>query len=162
MTLPHLILWGLVLVVGLPSAWKNPTAGALVLAYLVAEIGLPPAYFVFPDIFTVGVIFAKGRYHPCPDYWELSTWQQLKCILSERTPSDRFIMLSFPLAWFFYSPILSSTQWWCLFYIAVAQFLAAGWEAVSPYLRRHAEVANRPPVDPGPLLIAYPGGGRFG
>jgi hypothetical protein len=99
------------------------------LAYVVAELGLPLKYFTIPDIVTVCIIFGKPRYRPCETYWDLSIWAQFKCILAERSPADRFILLSIPMAWIIYSPVLSHDQWWSLWWIAIAQFLAAGWES---------------------------------
>jgi hypothetical protein len=160
-------MWAAVLVVGMPAAWRNPTAGALVLCWVFSEglytltgNGLAVQYFAYPDIFVLAVIMAKPEYCNLQPY--RSTLHQLKCILLERSPSDRFIMLSYPVAWYFYvTDIQPYYQYYALWWLAIAQFLAAGWEPVSKFFRRHAETMNRPPADPGTLLVAYPGGGRF-
>lgn len=157
----QLTLWVIALAVGFTSAWRNPTALALLLAFAVSEAGLPPAFYAWPDILTLALIFSKPRYRPCEDYWDLSTWEQLKCILTERGPTDRFVMLSIPMAWYFYAPVLSYSQYWSLYYIAVAQFLVVGFEGLTFILRRPAETTSRPPFE-GPLLVAYPGGGWHG
>jgi hypothetical protein len=130
-------MWVVALVVG-AFFWKNPTAGALLLAYVVAELGLPIKYFTIPDIVTMAVIFAKPRYRPCASYWDLSIGAQLRCLITERTPADRFILLSIPLAWCIYSPVLTHSQWWSLWIIAVAQFLAAGWESLQGFRASHS------------------------
>jgi hypothetical protein len=135
------ILLAVALVVGLLAICKRePTAGALVAAYVVSLIGLPSAYFIFPDIFTLAVIFCKPDYRPCPAY--LGDWHQLKCLFLERSPTDRFIMLSFPVAWCFYSPSLSVTQYWVLWGIALAQFIAASLEPLSDMIRSRAEASR--------------------
>jgi hypothetical protein len=136
MSLPQLILWIAAIAVGFSSVWRNPTALALVLAFAASEAGLPPKYFMFPDIFTLAMIFAKPRYQPCPAYWMLTTWGQLKCIVAERSPSDRFVMFSLPMAWAFYAPVLSHQQYWALWWVATAQFLVVGLEPVLPFIRR--------------------------
>lgn len=146
MSVPHLIMWAIALAVGFSSAWRNPTALALVVAFAAAEAGLPPEYYIIPDITTLALIFTKPRYRPCPTYWDLSAWERFKCILLERSPADRFVMLSFPMAWYFYAPVLSYSQYWALYYIAVAQFVVVCSEPLfSVACRRNADVASQEP-----------------
>lgn len=157
----QLILLAVALAVGISSAWRNPTAFGLVVAFVVSSFGLPHAYFIFPDIFTLAMIFCKPRYQPCPAYWELTTWEQLKCIVTERAPADRFVMLSMPIAWLFYATVLSHTQYWVLWTIGLAQLVVVGVEPLLSFIRRRsAEAADHP--DHGAMLVAYPGGGWRG
>jgi len=138
------VLWVIAVAVGLFSAWRNPTALALLLAFAASEAGLPIELYTFPDILTGALIFMKPRYRPCPDYWDLSTWEMLKCLLGERTPADRIILLTLPVAWYFYiADIHPYYQYWWLYWIAVVQFAAAGLEPILPFiLRRFADAAS--------------------
>lgn len=149
MTLPHSIMWATVAVVGVPSAMRNPTAAALVVSWLFSESlflltgnGLALEYFVFPDIAVIAVIFCKRDWKPCETY--RSAWHQLKCVLLERSPSDRLIVCSYPICWALYvSDIDPYYQWWGLFHISVAQFLAAGWEALHGYWISRSSIIRR-------------------
>ena len=155
---------GVVAVVGLPSARRNPTAAALVCAWLISEIlylatgnGLAVEYYTLPDIIVLSVILCKPEH--CYIEYE-SAWHQLKCLLLERSPGDRIIICTYPLCWFLYVADLSDfNRYWGLWLLAVAQLLAAGWDAFPHPFRRHAETMNRPPDPSGPLLVVCPAGG---
>lgn len=146
-------MWALVVVVGLPAAWRNPTAAALVLCWIFSEglywitgNGLAVAYYTFPDIFVITVIFCKPSYCPPEDY--PTVWHQLWCILAERTPADRLILLSYPACWYLYvADIAPYYQWWGLYWIAVVQFLAAGAEGIAK-LNSRPEGASEASVEP--------------
>lgn len=165
MQLEELILWAVALLIGVPSAWRNPTSAALVISWVVSQAiylitgnGLAVEYYIFPDIFTLAVIMAKREYCNLRPY--TSIWHQLKCLLLERSPADRFIMVSYLFVWALYvAPVAPYQQYWGLWIIAIAQFLAAGWESFLIY-RRHAEALECPPDNSGLLLVAA--GGRFG
>jgi hypothetical protein len=139
MDLFHILMWTVALVVGVPSAWKNPTAGALVLCWVFSESlywltgnGLATEYFIFPDLLVLAVIFAKPE--ACNFRPYINTWHQLKCLIIERSVPDRIVMLLFPVAWVFYaSP--GPYQYRALWLIAIAQFAAAGWEGFSKLYR---------------------------
>jgi hypothetical protein len=146
----QLSLWAIAIAVGFSSAWRNPTALALVLAFAVSQLGLPHDYYVFPDVFTIFII-------------------ALKVVLPREavcSAADRFILFSLPLSWIIYvseNTIPHFYWWWSLTIIAFAQFLAAGMEPFfHKSIRRDADAVNRPPVRPGPLLFVYSGGGRLG
>ena len=147
MSVPQLILWTTALAVGVPSAWRNPTAGALVLAFVFSQFGLPHTLYAYPDAFTIFVIFMKKEWLRAPT-----------C-----TTADRFILASFPVSWCVYvleADMIYFYWWWSLALIAIAQFLAAGLESASPYLRRrYAEASDQSPHG---LMLAYPGGGGGG
>lgn len=165
MSTPELVLWGVVLVIGVPSAWRNPTSAALVISYLASRAiyiitgdALAVEYYAFPDIFVIAVIMAKREYCNLRPY--RNTWYQLKCVLLERSPADRFILLSFPLVWALYVATIDPWyQYWGLYALAILQFLAAGMESSLIY-RRHAEALECPSVNSDLLLVAA--GGRFG
>lgn len=164
----EIILWLTVLLIGVPSAWRNPTAAALVGAWIVTKViylvtgnALATEFYVYPDIVVITIIFCKPEYQPCDDY--LSTWHQLKCLLIERTPADRVVLLIFPVEWAIYISTLPAVPvWWLLWVGSIIQFLAAGWESLSDFIRRrNADAANSPPHE-GQLLVAYPAGGWSG
>jgi hypothetical protein len=166
MSLPELVLWAVVLAVGIPSAWRNPTAGALVLCWVVSQTiyaltgnGLAVEYYAYPDIFVIAVIFAKREYCNLRPY--RSTFHQLACVVLERSPADRFILLSYPVVWYFYTATSTPhLQYWALYLLSVAQFLAAGAESLSKSIRCPAE--EKVPRDEGDLLFAFPRGAWLG
>lgn len=141
MSVYGLIMWATVLLIGVPSAWRNPTAAALVgawiftkVVYLVTGNGLALEYFVFPDIFVLSIIFAKPEYRPCD--WYLSTWHQLKCLLLERSPADRVVMLIYPVEWVLYvGDFAPRFTWFALWGLSLVQFLAAGAESLQMFWR---------------------------
>lgn len=162
MTLPELVIWLVVAVVGIPSAWRNPTAAALVLAwfagqgfYLVTGDNLPVEFYLFPDVTVIAVIMAKHEHCNLAPY--RGTLHQLKCLLLERAPADRIILLIFPICWGLYvADIDPFYKWYALWGLSITQFLTAGVEAFLSY-RRDAEAAASPPHQ-GSLLVAHIGG----
>lgn len=162
MTLPELILWGVVLVVGVPSAWRNPTAAALVLCFIAAKAiylitgdSLAVEYYLFPDIMVIAVIMSKLEHCNLAPY--RSTLHQLSCLLLERSPADRVVLLIFPICWAIYVADISAfSKWYALWGLSLAQFLAAGVEALLSYHRDADAVAS--PPDQGSLLVAHIGG----
>lgn len=143
MSLPHIIMWAVVLVVGVPSAWWNPTAGALVLCWVVSEgifaltgNNLAVAYYIYPDMLVLAVIFAKASRRCVPE-------APLGDILYDAWCTDRIVLLIFPFMWVSYVAALHPYYtWWALYYLAIAQFLAAGWEALHPHPCDFAEVGD--------------------
>jgi hypothetical protein len=110
----------------------------------------------------------------------------LKCILLERSPADRIVVLIFPLMWALYAaPIHDYYRWWSLYWLVIAQFIAAGWEGYAkliqwvkakqqrrnpiidrhlvvipfPLQRRGADAVRKTPETSGALLTAIGGGG---
>lgn len=148
MSTPHIIMWAIVLAVGVPSAWRNPTAAALVLCWIVAEAifvltgnSLAVEYYAYPDIFVLAVIFAKQEHCSLKPYQ--NTWHQFKCVVLERSPADRLVMLIFPVMWWLYAADIGDrTKWWALWFLAAAQFLLAGAESLSKYLKSRAQSAE--------------------
>ena len=69
MSTPHIIMWAIVVCVGLPSAYRNPTALALSLSWLMGELtwmatgnSLPLSVYICADITVIAVICAKAIY----------------------------------------------------------------------------------------------------
>ena len=164
MSAPELILFAIVAVVGIPSARRNPTAAALVGAwafsealYLYTGSGLETEYFAFPDCVVIAVIMVKRPHctFDMPPNW----LAEFKCLLFERSPADRFILLTYPVAWFFYvADAAPFYTYWALWLIAVAQFAAAGREALPAFFRRNADAATFPSEKPGSLRLCPAGG----
>jgi len=167
MSTSHLILWLVVFAVAFPASFRNPTAGALAACYVLVEfltrIGhpLPVQYFILPDIAVLAVIVAKPERYPCGQYRGMI--HQLRCLLTERSWADRFIICSYPFVWLTYGADVSEVaRYWALWGWAIAQYLAAGSEALFDQVhRRNADAANSPPPR-GSLLVAYPAGGWSG
>jgi hypothetical protein len=162
-------MWMAVFAVGV-SFFKggNLTAGALVMAWIAGQIvylitgdNLPVEFYLYPDVFVLAVIFAKPEWCNLRPY--TSAWHQLKCIVLERSPADRIVMLIFPLMWVIYGAQISDFhRWWSLYFLCLVQLLAAGWESIILY-RRDAEAADaRQPDNTGTLLVACPQEVRFG
>ena len=83
MSTPAVIMWAIVLLVGVPAAWRNPTAAALVLCWIAGEAivaitgnSLPVEYYLYPDLFVLAMIFAKREAYNLRPY--RGTWHQLK------------------------------------------------------------------------------------
>jgi hypothetical protein len=160
MTTPGIIMWATVLLIGVPSAWRNPTAAALVGAWVVTKTiwlitgnGLAVEFFIFPDLAVIAIVFMKPDYRPCDRY--RGTLHQFKCILTERSPADRIVLLIYPVEWAIYCSALHPFYvWWLLWSLSIVQFLAVGGESLSRFIRRDADAVTRPPVRPGPLLTA--------
>lgn len=165
MTIPELVIWAVVLAVGIPSAWRNPTAFALVLCfiaskalYLITGESLALEYYLFPDIMVIAVVMSKPEHCNLAPY--RSTLHQLKCLLLERSPADRIVLMIFPVMWALYVADISAfSKWYALWGLSIAQFIAAGVESFLTH-RREAEAAASPPGQ-GSLLVAH-AGGRLG
>lgn len=178
MSFAALFMWAVVAAVGVPSAWKNPTAVALVIAQIAAgwwgyykDDNLPLEIYPFLDVFVLAVIASK-----CPRSF-------LDC-----SPADRAVALMYVMMWPLYvAPIDEYYIWWPLWGGTILQFLFASSESlevfwkersfrkgVPPIIDRHlvvipfvlqrrgADAAVEPPASsdsPGALLVAYEGRG---
>jgi hypothetical protein len=153
MSIHALLLWGIVFAVGIPSAWRNPTAAALVICkiagwaiYRITGDSLPVEYYLYPDLFVLAVIYAKHE-HACY-YPYRGFWHQLACVLLERSPADRVVVLIFPVMWTLYvAPIDPYYVWWSLYYLVIAQFLAAGWESFARFRRSRNDKKPKSIID---------------
>lgn len=159
MSWPAILIYAVVAFVGLPAAFRNPTAAALVLAWLVAECvwlltgdNLPISTYFMADVAVITMIYAKTiRRVGVKNYPTIR--MQLKCLILDLTNCDRWVVGLFLLgAWPAY--ILSADpyyKWWWLYAVTITQFILAGAEAIQSF--RH-NVNERAAYDPPGLALA--------
>lgn len=157
----ELLYAAVVVLVGLPAAFRNWTAAALVLSYVFMQgsyyglgIVYPPIVSFLVDLTVIAVIYAKW---PCCDLFPYRTLraQFMACWL-ERSFWDRVVLVLFPVGWACYA--WSADPWWSLYWISLAQLLAAGMEAFETYRSRTAKRVTAP--DPPGSLFMYRRGFR--
>lgn len=168
MTLAQLIMAGAVFLLGIPAAFRNPTAFALVAAYFVVQglwmtTGAALPWFVLfaIDLACLAVIYLKA---PVPHPWcrvcrcevdvilYRSFPHQLCALWLERSRGDRFVIVCFPAAWWLYlaDGVSPWVQWHGLYFLALAQLLAAAGESYLHFRSSRAakagdaEAANLP------------------
>lgn len=151
--------------IGVPAAFRNLTALAMVIAWLSVELvyqitgdSLPLKYSFMADIAVIAVIYAK-TIKRCGAKLYSSLGEQLRCMVTDLTPWDRCIVVIFLLgAWPAY--ILTFDPWWqwmLLWALAIAQFLLAGGEAVASFLETRREAKKLPPIiDRHLVIIPFP------
>lgn len=139
MAWPWFVILGVVLLVGLPASFRNPTAAALVASWsfgqgvwLITGDNLPLKAYVIADITVLAVIICK----PCLFRGPYRDWlHQLRCIFDERSAWDRFIIASFVVMWGLYIlEVGDKFKWYALWALAIVQLLASGGEAVQSWL----------------------------
>lgn len=149
--------------VGLPAAFRNPTAFALVVAWLVPEIlyrftedNLPLKIYFIADITIIGVICTKATIKEgCRTYPTIKL--QLKCAWEAITSWDCWIAASYIfMVWPVYVSYLHPYyKWWVLWTLVVLQILLAGGEALTHTLgERKRRVMSHPPGGHGLLYAA--------
>lgn len=160
MSLAAIIMYSTVAVVGLPAAFRNPTAAALVLSWLVGEVtwmatgnNLPLSVYFMCDVAVIAVIYAK-MIRSCGAKVYSSMREQLRCFVTDLTKADRWIVALFLLgAWPLYVlEIHPYYKWYLLWFIAIAQFLLAGAEAALTL--RHNVKARASPDPPDSFALA--------
>ncbi len=145
MSIYGLIMWCVMLLIGVPSAWRNPTAAALVGAWVFSKAlflatgdGLAVNFYVFPDIAALAIILAKPEY--CFRGYDRSWWMEFKCILLERSPSDRAVMLLFPVLWWGYVADISEySRYFVLWGASILQVLFASAESLETFWASRAQ-----------------------
>lgn len=163
MSNPALLMWAIVMGIGVPSALRNPTAAALVLAkiagwgwYQITGDNLPVQFYALPDIFCLAVIMAKQEW--CNQQPYRGTIHQLQCFLLERSPADRAVMLTFLAMWAVYvAPIHDYYRWWLLYGGVILQFLFASAESLEIFWRQRAMLRSVSPIiDRHLVVIPFP------
>lgn len=153
MPLPSLAVWIVVLCIGLPSMLKNWTAVALVASWLIGVAwkqatgeGFPLQLEIVRDYMVLIVIFLKApdkKGEPSPgalgwakDWWlELSRW-------------DKAVICLFAPMWFTYAvPLDPQAAYWISWGAGIAQFVAAGAEAVERWRRGRVQTKAHDPTD---------------
>lgn len=126
-----ILMFAVVAGVGIPAAFRNVTALAMVIAWLSVELvyqvtgdSLPLQYSFMADIAVVAVIYAKANN-------EIAGRNQLRRLITDLTVWDRWIVgvylfLTWPAYVF---EINAWLKWHLLWACMIAQFLAAAFEA---------------------------------
>lgn len=135
------VMYAVVAGIGLPAAFRNTTALALIAAWLVPEItylrtgdNLPLKLYFMADIAVIAAIYAKTTKALGRRVYS-SAKSQLRGMVMDLTPCDRAIIAIFLLgAW----PLYVSTadpwsKWMALWALAICQFMLAGFEALQTY-----------------------------
>lgn len=138
MDIPDTTMWLAVIAAGGFSAFRNPTAAALVLAWMAntavsvrTDDPLPLWFYPYSDIAAIAIITCNGD------------------CLDDLTLADRTVLIFYPVCWLFYvSGIHDYYLYWALWAITLTQFLAVGWEAI-PSIRRTRAVSDTPDNPPG-------------
>jgi hypothetical protein len=133
MNMPALIMWAIVFCIGVPSAWRNPTAAALVLAKIagwawhrITGDSLPTEFYPFADIFVMAIIMSKR----------------------DCSPADKAVLLLFALCWVLYiAPIHDYYRWWALYGVTIIQFLCASAESLEIFWRTRQSKKYSPIID---------------
>lgn len=163
MTWPEIVMWLVVAGVGMPAAAFNRTAFALTVSWaagqgvwLTTGESLPISLYILCDYAVLLVIFTKPERVDCSPYRDLRA--QLMALWTERQMGDRYVMAIFPLMWTAYlAPVGDHYRWWTLWVLAIAQFVAAGWEALIEWRFRRRGVTVETP--PGALRLGLAGHG---
>lgn len=167
-------MWAVVVAVFAVSAfcgWKakrfNVTAAALVAAWASAEIycraaetSLPLRFYVMADIAVVTVIYAKAIVR-CGAKVYRGFWHQAKCMLTDLTPWDRWIVGLYVLCiWPAYVLNIDAYAKWNLLWAAtMAQFYLAGVESLTIW-RKSIPTSADPRTGGGLLRVALRGPGH--
>jgi len=151
MTWPEIIIHAVVICVGVPAALRNWTALALVASWalgqgtwMVTGDNLPLKIYFLADLTVIGVILAKEIVKVGPKEYN-GIWHQLRCLIKDLTVQDRWIIAVFVAGcWPLYVISIGAYErWWMLYYITIAQFLLAGWEALSSWRGAKRAVHDR-------------------
>lgn len=162
---PDEITFAFISLTAIVIGWRNPTTVALALSFLVPKaimliwgwgFGVEGAFYV--DLAIITAIYTLKQRTPHPfcrmadkDNGHLyrSFPRQLCGMWLERSPWDRFVLLCFPAAWWFYGVLNESVQWWGLIIVWLAQLTASFWEAVNHRLSlREANAVSGASDDP--------------
>lgn len=138
MSWPAIVMWLVIACVGVPSAWRNSSALALLLSWLMGETAwlmtgdsLPLSVYFMADVAVIAIIYAKAiRHAGVKTYYD--TRRQLAGLVSDLTVFDRWIVAIFLLgAWPLYLLDLDPrSKWFLLWGLTIAQFLLACAEAI--------------------------------
>jgi hypothetical protein len=145
---PEAFMLVVVALLGLCAGWRNVTAGALVASYLAVMvpywgwgISFPTPVGVLFDATVIMAMFCKAPAFHCLPYGTLGA--QFCWLWLERSYWDRFVIALFGASWLVYlAPVSAADRWWPLWTIALAQYLAAGGEALQASLSARSAKAG--------------------
>ena len=166
MSWPEVLIHAVVLLVGFPAATRNATAAALCLSWLFGQSiwwitgdNLPLRYYLLADLTVLAVIYMKT---PARDLFPYRSFShQLAAFWLERSMSDRIVLGIFPIMWALYAlPVSEYHRWWGLYWLCIAQFIAAAHEALQPYFAARKANAGKQPDSPSARL-EYAWAGSF-
>ena len=160
MSLPEVVMWGVVLLVGVPASLNNATALALLAAWAFGEWFVwyfvntdPTILYRWTDMWVVTVILSKP---PGLERW----WRGPLTLLVTRTRCDLIILAIIAVMWTIYDAAISEwTRYWLLWGLTFAQFMAAGYEAAGSFYASWRRVRYRNDRPPHALKLAW---GRHG
>lgn len=159
------IMYCVVAFVGVPASFRNLTALAMIAAWLSVEFvyqitgdSLPLKYSFMADIAVIAVIYAK-TIKRCGAKLYSSMVEQMRCLVTDLTPCDRWIVAIFLLgAWPVY--LLSIDPWWkwmALWALAISQFMLASGEALADLIEARREARKPTPIiDRHLVVIPFP------
>lgn len=152
-----LVMYAVVAGVGIPAALRNLTALTMVIAWLSVEFiyqitgdSLPLKYSFMADVTVLAIIYAK-TIKRCGAKVYSSLGEQLRCIVTDLTPCDRWIAAIYLLGcWPLYiasdAAVDPYYKWYALWALTILQFFLAGAEAAFQLHRerRKRAVADEP------------------
>jgi hypothetical protein len=158
-----LAMYAVVACIGLPAAWFNRTAAALVFAWalgfliwLLTGENLPTGLYFITDVMVIATILTKPDAEDCWPYNGLR--EQFAALWKERCRWDKVVVAVFFIMWLIYIvDIPEQYRYWSLWALVIIQFLAAGDEAVSVY-RKRREATDKPAL-PGVMKLGLAGHG---
>lgn len=160
-----IVMYGVVVGIGIPAAFRNVTALAMVIAWLTVELvyqitgdSLPLRYSFAADIAVICAIYAKAIKRAGTKTYS-SQMEQLRCMVTDLTLADRWIVAIFIFGtWPMY--ILQLDPWWqwmSLWALTIGQFLLAGSEAIAGFRTgRHKTMTHTPIIDRHLKIIPFP------
>lgn len=164
MTFAETLMLAVVIAMAFPLwSWRNPTALGLALSYgavRVAWYGFGIAFSswlsLLLDLTVIAFIYAKPPAHDCFPYHDAK--EQLRAFWCELSIWDRIVLAIFPLAWAgYFAPLSDYQQWHLLYWLAMAQFVAAGAESVQRYFAARTAKRAFVPEPPSSGLLILPG-----
>lgn len=159
-----IVMYAIVVGIGVPAAFRNPTALAMVIAWLSVEIvyqitgdSLPLKFSFMADIAVISLIYAK-TIRRCGAKLYSSLGEQMRCMITDLTPWDRWIVAIFLLgAWPGYAVEMNAWLKWHLLWAAtIAQFLLAGWEALAGFRAAKRKADPTPIINRHLVVIPFP------
>ncbi len=160
MTTSEIITFAVVLLVGMPSAFRvwirgglrvsilNATALGLIASFLIVQAtwwtvhAAPLELFILCDFIVITVIFLKGP--PIERVPATGLLNLARACWVELSRSDKIIAASFVPCWASYAVIMGDTpRYWILWTIGLSQFILAGAEAFGTWRRGRASASSK-------------------